>query len=90
MIGRRVANIIKPFAHNCDYMRLAKFERLRGLDAEWKLLRRPTEYCLPSLTPLWANRNLGANSSGVVPVGIYERDMNVAAKTSFLAILFSR
>ena len=61
MIGRRMANIIKRFARHRDDMRLANFQRVRGLDAEWKLLRCPTEYCLPNLTPLWANRNLGAN-----------------------------
>ena len=46
MIGRRVANIIKRFARHRDDMRLANFQRVRGLDAEWKLLRCPTEYCL--------------------------------------------
>ncbi len=40
-------------------MRLANFQRVRSLDTEWKLPRCPTEYCLPNLTPLWANRNLG-------------------------------
>ena len=39
MIGRRMANIIKCFASHRDDMRLAKFQRVRGLDAEWKLLR---------------------------------------------------
>src|SRR5882757_2849355 len=63
MIGRRMANIIKRFARHRDDMRLANFQRVRGLDAEWKLLRCPTEYCLPNLTPPWANRNLGANRS---------------------------
>ena len=29
-------------------MRLARFQRVRGLDAEWKLLRCPTKYCLPA------------------------------------------
>jgi hypothetical protein len=52
MIGRRVANIIKRFARHRDYMWLTKFERVRGFDAEWKVLRRPIEYCLPNLTPL--------------------------------------
>ena len=65
MIGRRMANIIKRFARHRDDMRLANFQRVRGLDAEWKLLRRPTEYCLPNLAPLWANGNLGANRSEV-------------------------
>ena len=70
MIGGRVPNIIKRFARHRDYMRLANFQRMRGLDAEWKLLRRPTENSLPNLTPLWANRNFGANRSNVVAVGI--------------------
>ena len=78
MIGRRMANIIKRFARHRDDMRLANFQRVRSLDAEWKLLRCPTEYCLPNLTPLWANRNLGANRSDVVPGGIFKRDVNVA------------
>ena len=63
-----MANIIKRLARHCDDMRLANFQGVRGLDAEWKLLRCPTEYCLPNLTPLWANRNLSANRSDVVPV----------------------
>src|SRR6184192_1542851 len=83
MIGRRMANIIKRFARHRDYMLLANFERVRGLDAEWKLLRCPTEYCLPNLTPLWANGNFGANRSRVVSGGIYERDMNVAVRFHF-------
>jgi hypothetical protein len=65
MIGRRTANIIKRFACYRDDMRLKNFQRVRGLDAEWKLLRRPTEYRLPNLTPPRANRNLGANRSEV-------------------------
>jgi hypothetical protein len=48
MIGRRMANIIKRFARHRDDMRLAKFQCVRGLDAKWKLLRCPTEYCLPN------------------------------------------
>jgi hypothetical protein len=51
MIGRRMANIIIRFARHRDDMRLANFQGVRGLDAEWKLLRCPTEYCLPNLTP---------------------------------------
>src|ERR1700745_4208190 len=77
MIGRRMANIIKRFARHRDDMRLAKLQRVRGLDAEWKLLPCPIEYCLPNLTPLWANRNLGANRSDVVSGGIFKREMNV-------------
>jgi len=33
---------------------------------------------LPNLTPLWANRNLGANRSDVVSGGIFKREVNVA------------
>ena len=73
-----MANIIKRFAHHRDDMRLANFQGVRGLDAEQKLLRCPTEYCLPNLTPLWADWNFGANRSGVVPGGIYQRNVNVA------------
>jgi len=29
-------------------MRLTDFQRVRGLDAKWELLRCPTEYCLPA------------------------------------------
>jgi len=75
-----MANIIKRFARNRDDMRLANFQRVRGLDAEWKLLRCPTEYSLPNLTPPWANRNLGANRSDVVSGGILKRDVNVAVR----------
>jgi hypothetical protein len=74
MIGRRMANIIKRFARHRDDMRLANFQRVRGLDAEWKLLRCPTEYCLSNLAPPWANRNLGANRSDVVSGGILKPD----------------
>ena len=83
MIGRRMANIIKRFARHRDDMRLANFQRVRGLDAEWKLLRRPTEYCLPNLAPLWAYWNFGANRSNVVATGIYERDVKVAVCLDF-------
>src|SRR5580765_6230568 len=78
MIGRRMANIIKCLARHRDDMRLANFQSVRGLDPKWKLLRCPIEYCLPNLTPLWANRNLGANRSDVVSGGIFKRDVNVA------------
>src|SRR5258707_7792084 len=78
MIRRRMANIIKCFARHRDHMRLANFLRVCSLDHEWKLLRCPTEYCLPNLAPLWANRNLGANRSDVVSGGIFKRDVNVA------------
>jgi hypothetical protein len=60
-----MANIIQRFARHRDNMRFVNFQRVRSLDAKWKLLRCPTEYCLPNLAPLWANRNLGANRSEV-------------------------
>jgi len=34
MIGRCMANIIKRLASHRDDMRLAKFQRVRGLDAD--------------------------------------------------------
>ena len=71
MIRRRVANVIKGFARDRDHMRCANFKRVRGFDAEWKFLRRPAKHCLPNLAPLWANRNFGANRSGVVSAGIH-------------------
>src|SRR5438270_13168172 len=83
MIGRRMANIIKRFACYRDDMRPAHFQRVRSLDAEWQLLRCPTEYCLPNLTPLWANRNLCANRSDVASGGILKRDVNVAVSFHF-------
>ena len=52
MIGGCVANIIKRFTGHRDYVRLANFEIVRGLDAEGKLLRRPGEYSLSNFTPL--------------------------------------
>ena len=61
MIRRRAANIVERFTRNRDHMRLAKFERVRGFDAEWKLLRRPSKHRLPNLTPLWTKRNFGAD-----------------------------
>ncbi|SRR6266498_2655808 len=30
----------------------ANFQRVRGFDAEWKLLRRPSKHRLPNLAPL--------------------------------------
>jgi hypothetical protein len=64
-------------------MRLTNFQVVRGLDAEWKLLRCPTEYCLPNLTLSWADRNLGANRSDLVSGGIFKRDVNVAVCSTF-------
>src|SRR5882724_3712402 len=80
MIRWRVADVIISLSRHRDEMRLANFERVRGLDAERKLLRRPAKHCLPNLAPLWANGNFRANRSGVVSGGIYERDMNVPAQ----------
>ena len=78
-----MANIIKRFARHRDDMRLANFQRVRGLDAEWKRLRSPTKHGLPNLTPLCANRNLGANRSDVVSGGILKHDVNVAVCFNF-------
>ena len=50
MIGGRMANIIKRFARHRDDMRLTNFQRVRGLDAEWKLLRCPTALLAESHT----------------------------------------
>ena len=52
MIRGRVANVIKSFSRDCDHTRLANFERVRGFDAERKLLRRPAKHYLPNLTTL--------------------------------------
>jgi len=62
MIGRRMANIIKRFARHRNYVRIAKFKRVRGFYIERKLLGRPAKHCLPNLTPLWADQN-GARTS---------------------------
>src|SRR5947207_13358142 len=78
MLVMGMANTILRLARHRDDMRLANFQRVRGLDAEWKLLRCPTEYCLPNLTPSGANRNLDANRSDVVSGDILKRDVNVA------------
>src|SRR5437773_12071560 len=83
MIGRRMANIIKRFARHRDDMRLANFERVRGLSAEWKFLRCPSEYCLPNLTPLRPNRNLGASRSNLVAGCIYKGKVNVTVCFDF-------
>ena len=47
MIRWRMANIIKRLARHRDDMRLANFQRVRGLDAEWKLLTfsKPNTVC---------------------------------------------
>src|SRR2546423_2822667 len=78
MIRWRVRKIVKRFAGNSDDVRPNNFERVRGFDREWKLLRRPAKHCLPNLVPLWANGNFRANRSDVVSGGIYKRDASVA------------
>src|SRR5437773_5253285 len=78
MIRWPVCKVVKCFACHRDYMRLANFQRVRGFDAEWKFLHRPAKYCLPNLTPLWADWNLGADSSNAVAVFILQRNVNVA------------
>ena len=83
MIGWRVANIVERFACHRDDMRLANFKRVRGLDVEGKLLRRPAKHSLPNFTPLLADGNFGANRSNVVAAGIYQRDVNVAVRFNF-------
>jgi len=45
MIGGRVADVIIGFSRDRDDKLLANFERVRGLDAEWKLLPRPAKDC---------------------------------------------
>ena len=56
---------------------------MRGLDAEWKLLRRPIKHYLPNLTPLWANRNLGANRSDGVSGRILKRNVKITVRFNF-------
>ena len=73
-----MGHIIERFACDGDDMRLMNFERVSGFNAEWKILRRPTENGLSGLTPLWANGNFRANRSDVVSGSIYKRDVNVA------------
>src|SRR5438309_8187083 len=90
MIRWRMANIIKRFARHRDDMRLVNFQRVRGLDAEWKLLRCPTEYCLPNLTPLWAKRNLGANRSDVVLLAVATLMGSTPSRYGTLSIYSSR
>jgi len=83
MIGGRVANVIERFARDSDDVRLANFERVCSFDVEGKLLSRPTEYSLPDLAPLWANWNLGANSSHAVAVGILKCNVNITVCLDF-------
>ena len=60
MIDGRVCKIVKRLARHRDYMRLSNFERVRGFDAGWKLLRRPAKHGLSNLAPLRANGNFSA------------------------------
>src|SRR6478672_5562989 len=76
MICWRVCDVVKGFPRNSDDV-LGNCKVVHALDREWKLLPRPAEHNLSNLTPFWANGNFGADSSGVVSGGIYERDMNV-------------
>ena len=70
MIRWCVANVIESFACHGDDVWLANFKRMSGFDVERKLLFRPAKHNLPNLTPLWANWNLGADSSRAAAVGI--------------------
>ena len=56
---------------------------MRGFDAEWKLLRRPTENGIPNLAPLWPNGNLSTDSSHAVVTGILKHNVNVAICFNF-------
>jgi hypothetical protein len=78
MTCRRVGKIIKRFARNSDDVRLVNFKRVRGVDCEWKLLRRPAEHNLSNLAPFWSNWNFGTDSSDVVAVSILKRKVNIA------------
>jgi len=77
MIRWRVGNVVKGFAHNSDDG-LLNCKVMHALDREWKLLLRPAEHNLPNLTPFWANRIFGADSSGVLAVSILKRKVNIA------------
>jgi hypothetical protein len=48
-------------------MRLANFKRVRGLDREWKLLRRPAKHNLPFCKGDLPMKSLAART-GVEPV----------------------
>jgi hypothetical protein len=77
MICRCVSDIIKGFASDRDYMRLAKFELFGCLETEGKALSRPTENSLPNLAPLRTDGNFSANGSYSVSGRILECDMNI-------------
>src|SRR6266853_2473490 len=76
MIRRRVGNVVKGFARNSDNV-LRNCKVVHALDRERKLLLRPAEHHLSNLTPFWANRNFGADGSGVLAVSILKRKVNV-------------
>ena len=61
MIRWRVCDVVERFARNSDDV-LRNCKVTHGLDREWKLLLRPAEHHLSNLTPLWANRNFGADA----------------------------
>src|SRR5215472_15122424 len=82
MICWRVCDVVKRFARNSDDV-LGNCKVVHALDCEWKLLRRPAEHNLPNLTPFWANRNFGTDSSGVVAVGVLKRKVNIAVSLDF-------
>jgi len=77
MICWRVCDVVECFARNSDDG-LRNCKVMHALDREWALLLRPAEHNLPNLTPFWANRNFGADSSGVLAVSILKRKVNVA------------
>ena len=74
--------IVKRFAGNSDDV-LRNCKVVHALDREWKLLLRPAEHNLPNLTPFWANRNFGADSSGVLAVSILKRKVNIDVRFHF-------
>ena len=77
MIRWRVCDVVKGFPRNGDDV-LGNCKVVNALDREWKLLLRPAEHYLSNLTPFWANRNFGADSSGVLAVRILKRKVNIA------------
>jgi len=64
MIGWRVCDLVKGFARNGDDV-LGNCKVVNALDREWKLRLRPAEHHLSNLTPFWANRIFGADSSAL-------------------------
>jgi hypothetical protein len=62
---------------------LVNFQRMGGFDVEGKLLRRPSEYSLPDLAPIRANRDFDADSFDSVPRSVLKREMNVAVCFDF-------